>query len=128
MQAQSLCFLVNFAKFLRTHFLQNTPVRLLLMPYDWKRGTIGHTQPKVVVSNVAFSWWLITPSYNLKPVFHSIKNFARAENLAGTWQWTCTVRQRLRHPEAVVHGFFKIGVLKNFEKLTGEPLCWSLLK
>ena len=29
-----------------------------ILQSDWKRNTTGHTQPKVVVSDAAFAWWL----------------------------------------------------------------------
>ena len=49
----------------KSYFLKNVwlmPSRDIddqrILQYDWTRHTTGHIQPKVVVSNPSFSWWL----------------------------------------------------------------------
>ena len=33
----------------------------VLLQSDWTRGTTGHTQPKIVVSDATFLWWSLSP-------------------------------------------------------------------
>ena len=105
------CFTVNFVKFLRTPFLQNTSERLLLNVGYWSKS----------ISWKYFMFHEMTLKlYFMKCLERNISQcilpFKRIFNLV--WigiSWSSRSQM-----------FFKIGVLKNCAIFTEKHLCWTL--
>ena len=101
------CFPVNFAKFLRISFLQDTSDRLIV-----------HEHKPFASIQLNKNFWFTELKLH---GFHQVKI-------------TYVLFQRKRHSSAVVHScsssrsqmFFKIGVLKIFAIFTGKHLRYSL--
>ena len=109
---QSRCFPVNFGKFLRITFLQNTSGRLLLdfffhllkqfFAIQWtNRNQIFY------IFEYVFSWLL------------------SVMNIMSFGSGKLYFAKQIPHRNSHLHIFSKIGVLKNITNFTQKHLCWS---
>ena len=60
-----------------------------MLQFDWTRGTTGHLQPKEVVKDANFSWWVI-PCKKVRYQLILSQDIVDQRILQSDWTWDTT--------------------------------------